>query len=103
MNTLSFYILAPRSQIEKGVFRQELSKESIRNKVERRTQEYQGKYDDWWADWFYPTLECIHIDIISWESIVACIAQCDPPSGNSLQEFLTFCLQHNGKGCSRDS
>jgi len=96
MTSLCFYVLAPQIQIDKGIFRQDLSKEAIRRKVERRAQEYQGQYDAWYADWFYPTLECIHIDAIGWESIVNEIAQWDPISGSTLQEFLNYCLQYNG-------
>lgn len=94
--TLGFYVLAPQSQIGKGIFEQDLSKGSIRRKVEQRAQEYDGKYNTWCTEWFYPTLDCIRIEAISWESIVDEIAKSDPGSGSALQEFLNYCLQYSG-------
>lgn len=96
VKALAFYVLAPKSQIDKSMFRQDLNKESIKHKVEQRVQVYDGKYDAWCADWFYPTLDCIQIEALSWEGIVDEVAKYDPDSGSSLLEFLSNCLKYNG-------
>ena len=96
MNSLGFYVLAPKTQIEKGIFQQDLSKESIIKKVERRVQDYKGEYDTWYEKWFRPTIDCIRLGALSWESIIEVIANQDAGAGEMFRDFLGFCLEYNG-------
>jgi len=46
LTSLGFYVLAPKSQIDRGVFKKDLNRDPIREKVERRVKEYGGKKDN---------------------------------------------------------
>jgi len=61
--SLGFYVLAPKSQI--GIFKKDLDRESIREKVERRVKEYGGEKDDWFLKNFIPVWSCMKIDALS--------------------------------------
>ncbi len=90
---LAFYVLAPRKQIESGVFGSLLSKESIRSKVEARVASYGERHRQWFSSVFVPTLECIQIDALAWETVLESIAS--SPEGPALGEFYAKCLQFN--------
>lgn len=47
VSRLAFHVLAPQSQINRSVFDKNMSKKSIRSKVERRVEEYEGAKDSW--------------------------------------------------------
>ena len=49
-SALGFYVLAPRAQIEAGVFRAQMQPGSIRHKVQRRVQGYGGLHDAWFDE-----------------------------------------------------
>lgn len=105
MVSVSFYVIAPKSQIEKGLFSAELSKESIRSIVEKRAYEYDRAYehDDehktdkikWFQDWFLPTIEKTDIQSISWEDILLHLNNVDPHVGNDLSIFYEKCRHYN--------
>jgi hypothetical protein len=91
---LGFYVLAPESQIMMGVFRDQLTKESIREVVKRRVSGYEGTRDDWFAGWFLPLLERIDVRAISWEELIAFLSKCEP-AAKHLDEFYQRCMRHN--------
>src|SRR5439155_24426557 len=45
---LAFYLVAPRAQIDNGVFGSLLSPESLRTKLQDRVRSYQGGKDAWY-------------------------------------------------------
>ena len=92
---LSFHVVAPRAQIEKGVFGDLVTKESIRWKVERRVEVYEGEKDSWFEQWFIPTLDEISLGVISWEEIVAHLAQVLPEDGRRLAAFYERTVHFN--------
>ena len=92
---LAFHVLAPKSQIEKDVFVNELNKESIRQKVKRRAGEYGEEKGEWFDDWFMPTLDNIEISAISWEEIIASIRGQDNVIGVEIEKFYVKCLKYN--------
>ena len=47
MDSVGFYVLAPKVQIEQGIFSEQLSKESIQSKVRQRVEAYEGARDEW--------------------------------------------------------
>src|SRR5438093_1245218 len=69
MDDLAFYLIAPQHRIDEGVFERDLAPEAIRRKVRRRVEEYHGLHDDWFRDWFEPTLGRIAIVCFSWEDL----------------------------------
>jgi len=105
MASVSFYVIAPKSQIEKGLFSAELSKESIISIVERRAYEYDRAYEHdaerkhnkikWFQDWFVPTLEKTDVQSISWEDILLHLNNVDPEVGNELGIFYEKCRHYN--------
>jgi hypothetical protein len=92
---LGFYVLAPKDQIVSRTFSRHLDKQSIRDKVSRRISAYEGERDDWFKDWFIPTLEVIEIRSISWEAVMDIISESDSKTYASLIEYYSQCLTFN--------
>lgn len=90
---LGFYVLAPHSQIGAGVFASLVTKDSIRQKVLSRIAAYAGKHDEWYQQSFLPVLECIDLDLLSWESVLESIPA--SPDREDLQKFYAQCLRFN--------
>lgn len=95
LSDIGFYVLAPLSQIEKGVFTKAINRESIKNKVEKRVRDYSGTKDQWYSDWFLPTFQQIEIKDISWEEIIETIRDQEPETANSLESFYELCIKFN--------
>jgi hypothetical protein len=89
---LGFYVLAPRGQIQAGIFGQLVSKESIRSKVTERVAQYAGARDTWFRESFEPLLEHIELGLLSWESVLERIASIEQ---GAFQEFYALCLHFN--------
>jgi hypothetical protein len=93
---IGFFVIAPESQINSGVFTEHLSPEKILSVVSRRVSEYQEpEKDKWLADWFIPTLEKMLINEISWEELVNVIKQSDTVYGAQIEAFYGRCLEFN--------
>lgn len=92
---LGFYLLAPRFQIERGVFNAQMNREGIKQKVKLRVQDYEGIKDDWYNQWFEPIFEQIKIGVLSWDEIIETIEKYDRGSGSSLKQFYERCLEFN--------
>jgi hypothetical protein len=95
MSPLGFYVLAPRAQVERGIFATDMTKESIGNKVRLRVTEYGAAKDEWLEKWFNPTLDRIAIGTLSWEDVIEAILARDSESGASLERFYKLCLRFN--------
>jgi hypothetical protein len=97
--SLGFFVLAPAEQIARNIFRSELSKNSILDKVSRRISEYSGETraekEAWEQEWFEPVLEHIRIESLCWEDLVDFIRARDPDFGSGLSQFYTECLRFN--------
>ncbi|MFC1535281.1 hypothetical protein ACFL7M_18180 [Thermodesulfobacteriota bacterium] len=97
LSHLAFYVLAPKFQIDVGVFEKYITYDSIQSKVQRRVEEYGGEKDSWYDEWFKPTLDKISIACISWESIIEEVEGTDITSGMQIKEFYNLCKHYNGK------
>jgi hypothetical protein len=96
LEKIGFFVIAPESQINDGVFAEHMALESIRSIVSRRVSEYQEpKKDRWLEDWFIPTLEKIRIREIPWEELCSLINQYDSAFGAQLDVFYGKCLEFN--------
>jgi len=93
LTSLAFYVVAPAQQIQSGVFENFVTKERIRDQVQTRVAQYGGVHDQWFEEAFLPTLEQMSVDLLSWESIIDHIEQCDASSG--LPAFYQQCLRFN--------
>jgi hypothetical protein len=90
-----FHVLAPRSQIEQGMFAEEMNRESPLEKVARHVQAYEGSQDEWFEEWFRPALERIDVTCVSWEELIAAVEKQDRRAGESLSAFYKHCLAFN--------
>lgn len=95
LSCLGFHVLAPDEQIKSRTFSRNIDKRSIIGKVERRVSSYEGKRDDWFRNWFKPTVESIEIHPISWEAILDLIIEKDSGTGKSLAAYYSHCLAFN--------
>lgn len=86
IDQLAFYVVAPQSRIDLGVFGIRVTKESIRERVKERTDAYGGLHDCWYEQWFLPTLEHISVGLLSWEQVLA-------PLTDELRVFYGRCLR----------
>ena len=91
---LGFYLVAPRTQLDKGDFK-EVSRGSIQEKVARRVSAYAGEKDQWHSDWFLPTIEVMEIGKISWEETMRTVRVIDKVFAHSMKEFYGKCLEFN--------
>ena len=87
LSRLGFYVLAPESQIGRGIFEEQLETESIQQKVRQRVDAYAGERDDWYSEWFQPTLAQIDIRAASWEDLIGRIGGQDPAAAETIQAF----------------
>ncbi len=94
---LGYYVVAPQSQIAKGIFAEPLSRESIGGKVAKRVQAYHGAKNSWYRDWFQPLLSSIEIGLVSWEEIIAEVHEVDPASAAGLDNFYQKTIAFNAK------
>ncbi len=97
---LGFHVLAPRHQIDSGVFAELVTKPSVQHKVLARAQPYVGAHDAWYEQWFLPTVERIELGAMSWESVLDALPADEEP--DRIRDFYAQCLRFNplriGKG-----
>lgn len=95
LERLDFIVLAPQLSIEKGTFVEEIQPSSIRSKVMRRVSEYEGQLDEWFKNYFEPTIERIRLVSLSWESAIEWIFGSRPEIREQLEDFYELCLEFN--------
>jgi hypothetical protein len=95
VDCLAFYVLAPASQIDAGLFAAAVDKASIGSKVKQRVEAYEGSRAAWHDHWFLPLLEVVKVQQISWESALDHIQCHDPPSAEEIRAFYQECLEYN--------
>jgi len=92
-DSLGFFVVAPKSQIEAGVFRDLVTADRIRSQVATRVEQYDGRHGDWFEEHFVPTLEVMKLGLVSWEELVDFI---DGEEGDiGLRDFYDRCLRFN--------
>jgi hypothetical protein len=99
LERLGFYVVAPRRQIEAGVFGELVTKSSIRAKVQARVAQYSGARDEWFGRHFEPLLEHLDLSLLSWESILERIQP--EESRAALSAFYSRCLEFNPQRVAR--
>jgi hypothetical protein len=91
----AFFVLAPREQIDAGVFGDLLDAAKLRSVVEERTSMYDPPLTEWFENHFVPALDSIRTDCLAWEDVIAHIGQADAAFGDELREFYMKCLKFN--------
>ncbi len=101
LDRIGFYVLAPEQKINEGIFDRVLEKSSVDEKVRRRIAQYgpenQEELNEWYSDWFQPTLENIIIKKIAWEEIIDSLTD-KFPARRDFYVFYEHCLKHNDLG-----
>jgi hypothetical protein len=98
---IAFYIIAPKSQIQDGLFAPQIDKEHIRETVRRRVSDYNNAArEQWFAKWFLPTLNHTEIAELSWEGLIDAIGAMAVGDGGELGNFYEKCLQYNRRAYS---
>ncbi len=92
---LGFYVIAPRSQIESGLFLKQVDKTAMKDKVSARVAQYEGQKQDWFSKWFLPALQQMEIACLSWEDLIIDIRKWDDLFGSELEKFYGACVKHN--------
>jgi len=97
MESFGYYVLAPEKRIGNSNFKKLVDECSIKDAVRKRVDGYKDeteykKYDDWFKNWFEPTLEKIELDVISWETV---IEQLPDGAKKKVDNFYQQCLKHN--------
>ncbi|MGD2186487.1 MAG: hypothetical protein PVI71_10185 [Desulfobacterales bacterium] len=101
ISRLGFFVVAPEKQLKfEPTFQTFLQKDSIRIKVQKRIKSYSDSTeakikDKWFKKWFLPTLECIDIQCMNWEEIIAYINAIDQHYGDALFKFYEKSLALN--------
>jgi hypothetical protein len=95
MTSLAFLVVAPEVQTKAGIFTQKLNKDAIRKAVQARAEPFSIELGSWVDDWFFPTLEKISIEVLSWETLISQIESNDRVFFHSLGGFYERCLMHN--------
>ena len=88
MSRLAFIVATPRIQIERSVFGDLVSAVHIRDTVLQRVKGYEGNKDQWFEEWFLPTLDETELHVISWEDAVKGTAA-------GYDAFYQRCLRYN--------
>jgi hypothetical protein len=92
---LSFYVIAPQEQSDRGTFGDLISKDNILRKVQLRCDKYKGDKSEWFETWFKPTLDAINVRFLSWEELCDDVRKTEPDCGQSLTDFLSTSIAHN--------
>jgi len=95
LQSLAFFVLAPESQIQRGLFSDHLSKDSIRRSVSKRASQFGGDLDNWLHNWFEPCLEAVVIGALSWEEVIHTIGSTDSDAQAFLGDFYRRSLEFN--------
>ena len=95
IETLGFFVLAPESRIDEGIFKRYMNKQHIENIVKRRVDSYNEDKSGWFSYSFLPVLDKIDVKCIGWEELVKLMKSEEPDITSSLTEFYLNCIKYN--------
>ena len=103
MSKVGFYVIAPKSQIDSGIFEGPMSFDSIRTRVSERIHQFTGASRDelerWREDWFLPLVykmgESGTVKRHSWEELIQKIKDANAKIGNEIEGFYEKCKEFN--------
>ena len=95
-DNLAFYVFAPQSKIDEGIFTQAMDVDQMRDVVQRRVAAYEETEKQEWLDnWFLPVCEKAEIRCVSWEEVLTVIGNHNSLDGRELQAYYEKCLRFN--------
>ncbi|MBN72816.1 MAG: hypothetical protein CME32_26480 [Gimesia sp.] len=95
--TLAYWVIAPQSQINKGLFKTQLSKTNMRKRIKNRIEQFDGPEREelraWKTKYFEPLLKKLDEDdqlrCISWETLIKAIG--DENRRTAIKQFYIQC------------
>jgi hypothetical protein len=99
--TLGFFVLAPKQQIEAGVFQSQMNAQHLDEAISQRISPYptptqQERKRKWREQWVRPLIQRLQLQCVSWENIIERIVAEDKEFGSEFQGFYEDCLRYNG-------
>ncbi len=95
ISSMAFFVLAPREQLDAGVFSDFMDRPSLERVVEGRVANYDPPKTEWFENWFLPTLSSMRVHCLAWENVVTFIKSADRSYGDDLEIFYNRCLEFN--------
>ncbi|MGB5630900.1 MAG: hypothetical protein WBM57_16150, partial [Woeseiaceae bacterium] len=96
LSRTGFFVVAPQSRIDEGVFADHMDVENIRSVVERRVLEYEDpKRLQWFEKHFIPVLENSVIRCVPWEELLDEIRTVNPIDADHFHAFYIKCVRFN--------
>jgi len=103
---IGFSVVAPKSPIDAGHFRQKMNPESIKTKVLSRIEQFDGKshelLENWRENYFDPWMQYLSdknlIKVLTWEEIIESVDCTQEKS--MLKWFYEKCLEFGNKSVS---
>ena len=93
VDQIAFFVLAPKTQIQSGIFGDLVTKESIEKKVRARVVNFQGFHDTWFEEFFLPTLAHMEVGTLAWEDALSSLPS--TPEVEAMLQFYAQCLRFN--------
>jgi hypothetical protein len=97
--SLGFYLFAPQSQIDRGIFSGAMECDSIRKAIRGRVNRYEcedpGEMQQWESLWFEPLVARLKPTCVSWEKIIEDIKRHDSETGSQIEKFYCRTLEFN--------
>lgn len=100
-DSIGFYVIAPKDQINRNIFTTQMTRENISAKVLRRIKMYrkEKKYypslQSWFQDAFDPLIKKIDLDCWSWETALENIYKTNTDEGTLFKDFYERCKKYN--------
>jgi hypothetical protein len=97
--SLGFYLFAPQSQIDRGIFSGAMERDSVRKAIRGRINSYECEYPNeiqqWESLWFEPLVARMKPTCVSWEKIIEDIKRHDSETGSQIEKFYSRTLEFN--------
>ncbi len=93
--SLAFFVVAPKEQIDAGLFSRFMERAALERVVRARATSYDPPKSEWFEDCFLPVFRAMQIGCIAWEDLVSFIKSADASFGQDLEAFYRQCLTFN--------
>ena len=104
LTTVGFWLVAPDSQIKRGLFTHELHRDTMRKRVDMRIEQFSDihreELEEWRSMYFEPLLGKIKIQQASWEDLIDAIH--DEERRDLLRAFYFKCVEVGGRDIGTD-
>jgi len=103
VESLGFFVISPEAKIEGH--KQLLDRDSIKQKIDQRINEYPDEDRDllvqWKLEWLDPLTERMEPKCDTWEEVIRRAKQSSPEYGDAFEQFYDVCVKLAGQLPSR--